>query len=272
MKNDYIGEFKIHLSNMQYADKTKQVYCAVVVNFLNHFKKSPEQIFEADLIRYILQFKNCHSKAQQIGALKLFYRYVVKQPLKFKNIAYPRIKQRVPEVLSISEITRLYNSISNLKHKAIFAILYGCGLRVNEVVCLKISDIDSSRMIIRIEKGKGGKDRNVTLSPHLLELLRRYFKQYTVEYLFNGQFCNQYTAKSIQSFLADYAIKAGIKKRVHPHLIRHCYATHLLEAGTDISIIQNLLGHSSPKTTQIYTHVSTRLISNLHSPFDSICV
>ena len=149
--------------------------------------------------------------------------------------------------------------------------MYSTGLRVSEVINLKINDIDSQRMIINIRDAKGGKDRIVTLDKTLLELLRLYYKKYIPkEYLFNGQFELKYSARSIQQFLQKYADMAQINKKVNPHLIRHCYATHLHEKGIDLTIIQKLLGHQSIKTTQIYAHTSHNYISNIITPLQAI--
>jgi site-specific recombinase XerD len=149
--------------------------------------------------------------------------------------------------------------------------MYSTGVRVGEVINLRISDIDSSRMIINIIDAKGGKDRQVPLDPTMLELLRTYYKRYKPKgYLFNGQFDPQYSTRSIAQFLQKYADMAGIKKRVHPHLIRHCSATHLVEAGLDMSILQRLLGHSNIKTTHIYGHISHNLISKITTPLQFV--
>lgn len=150
-------------------------------------------------------------------------------------------------------------------------MLYGCGLRIGEVLNMKITDIDSKRMVINVRQGKGLKDRQIGLSQQLLNLLRDYFKEFKPkEYLFNGQFSNQYTASSINQLLKYYADKAGIKKRIHAHKLRHCYATHLLESGTDMTLIQKLLGHKKIETTQIYAHISTALTSKIQSPLSQI--
>jgi integrase/recombinase XerD len=274
-KENYIISFEKQLCLINYCDKTKYIYKSIVYKFLDYYKKSPEQIVESDIINYILMHNNSNTKAQLIGCLKLFYRTVVNQPLKFKNISYPKQEQYLPVILSKEEIKKLISVITNKKHLAIVYLLYSGGLRVSEIINLKIEDIDSSLMIIRIKQGKGKKDRQVTLSQKTLELLRIYLREYftnfmPTQYLFKGQFKDYYSAKSIQEFLNKYAKLAGIKKRVYPHLIRHCYSTHQLEAGMDIGKLQVLLGHSSPKTTQRYIHLSNCHISGLQTPLDTL--
>ena len=186
----------------------------------------------------------------------------MRQPNKFKYIEYCKSDKKLPIVLSIDEIQKLFNTCTNIKHKAILSLLYSAGLRVSEVINLKITDIDSSRMIINIINAKGGKDRQVMLNQNVLELLRNYFKIYKPkEYLFNGQFDLQYSHRSCNEIVKKY-----LGKDYHFHLLRHSNATALLEAGTDLRIIQKHLGHSSSKTTEIYTHVSTALLSNMMLP------
>jgi site-specific recombinase XerD len=201
------------------------------------------------------------------GTIQRYYEYILKQKLDIRDLPYPRAEHRLPEVLSISEVKSIRDQIKNLKHLLAFSFLYGCGMRVGEVLSLKPQDIDRARMLIIIRQGKGKKDRQVMLDAELLKLIENYYREFKPkEYLFNGQFGNIYTSSSINQFLKYYSKKAGITKNVHAHVFRHSFATHLLEVGTDISIIQKLLGHSDPKTTQIYTHVSDRFISNVKSP------
>jgi len=175
-------------------------------------------------------------------------------------------------LLSVEEIQKLFNACTNVKHKTILSLLYSAGLRVSEVINLKITHIDSSRMIINIINAKGGKDRQVMLNQNVLELLRTYFKMYKPrEYLFNGQNSQQYSSRSINEFLKNYADKAGIEnKRIYAHLMRHTSFTHMVENGTDINLIQKLAGHSSVKTTLMYTHISHNIIKNIQSPIAQI--
>jgi len=220
---------------------------------------------------FLLTIKNYSYHKQIVGCIHRYFEFVLKQPLNLSDIPYPRKEYVLPEILSISEIQAIFDKCKNLKHRAIISMLYGCGLRMGEVLNMKIADIDSKRMVINIRQSKGLKDRQVGLSQQLLNLLRDYFKEFKPkEFLFNGQFSNQYTASSINQLLKYYAEKAGIKKRIHAHKLRHCYATHLLEAGTDMTLIQKMLGHKKIETTQIYAHISTALMSKVNSPLSNI--
>ena len=270
----HIEQFRKELVFKKYRPNTIEVYISNVTGFLYHFqgkRTEAKKINESDIKEFLSQFKEQNTQRSYHSAIKKFFHYVLKQPNKFKYIEYCKRNRKLPIVLSVEEVQRIIFACSNLKHKTILCLMYSTGVRVGEVISLKISDIDSSRMVINIQDAKGGKDRQVTLDPLLLELLRVYFKQYRPnEYLFNGQKSPQYTESSIRQFLQKYADLAGIKKRVYPHLLRHCNATHLLEAGTDMSIIQRLLGHQSIKTTQGYSHISNNLISRLRTPLQSI--
>ena len=207
------------------------------------------------------------------NSLKLFYKFTIKQPLKLKNIEYPRSEKKLPIVLSQNEIQRMFDVCDNLKHKVILGILYSCGLRVGELINLKWSHIDRSRMVINVVGGKGAKDRQVMLSETILRLLEKYYYEYRPkEYVLNGQFDLQYSERSVGQVVKQLARKAGIKKQVWTHLIRHCSFTHMVEQGVDINLIQRIAGHNSPKTTAIYTHISDSIVSKIYSPINSIRV
>jgi len=202
-----------------------------------------------------------------VGTIHRYHEFILKKPLDLSDIPYPRRVEKLPEVLSQDEMRRLIAVPKNLKHQAIIFLLYGCGLRVGEVLNLKPQDIDSSRMVINIRQGKGKKDRQVMLDEKLLKILREYFaKVRPSNYLFNGQFGDQYSDRSINEFLKYYAKRAGISKNIHAHTLRHCFATHLLEAGTDMAIIQKLMGHEQIKTTYGYARLNSSLISKVRSP------
>ena len=266
----HLKDFEEEISRKRYRPKSISTYVANVTAFLCHFKDkdSPKHISEQDIKQYLGKFKGHNSQRSTHSAIKCFYKYVIKQPNKFKYIEYCRKSNRLPIVLSMDEMQRLIMAADNLKHKGIICLMYSTGMRVGEVINLKISDINPDEMIINVIDAKGGEDRQVPFDPHVRILLREYFMQYDPKiYLFNGQNgAEQYTDSSIRQFLNAYAKKAGIKKKVNPHLIRHCHATHLLEAGTEMSIIQRILGHKSIKTTQIYSHISHNLISSVQTP------
>jgi len=206
-----------------------------------------------------------------INAIKFYYEKVLKGKRETYYIERPRKEKYLPTVLSESEIGSIIGSIDNIKHKCLIMTAYSAGLIVGELLRLKPGDIDSQRMLITIRQGKGKKDRVTLLSKVLLELLRNYYKQsLPQEYLFEGVAGGQYSVSSVQSILKEACRKAGIKKHVTKHTLRHSFATHLLEHNTDLRYIQELLGHTNPKTTQIYTHITTKGLDQLRSPLDNL--
>jgi site-specific recombinase XerD len=216
--------------------------------------------------------KNSHSyQNQAINAIKFYYEVVLGLPHRFYAVDRPRKEFKLPEVLSEEETVRLINTINNLKHKAIVVTIYSCGLRLSELINLKISDIHSDRKMLLIKNAKGNKDRTTILSDDTLRLLRKYYLEYKPKvYLFEGQFGEQYSSTSVQVIIRNAAKTAKILKHVSPHTLRHSFATHLLENGTDLRYIQTLLGHSSPKTTEIYTRVSSKSLKEIKSPIDKL--
>ena len=187
------------------------------------------------------------------------------------NIERPKKAKKLPEILSSHEVKTMLDSILNLKHKTLLWLVYSAGLRIGEALSIRITDIDSKRMVIHIKSAKGKKGRYTLLSKNFLDLLRLYYKAYKPkDLLFEGQDGTLYSRSSAQSILKTAAKKANIKKLITLHTLRHSFATHLLENGTDIRYIQTLLGHSSPKTTMIYTHVSETSIRNIKNPFDNM--
>jgi integrase/recombinase XerD len=222
---------------------------------------------------YIL--KKSLSQAYQnqiINGVKLYFNKVQKTHLQPQLIVRPRRERTLPNVLSKQEIKMLLAAHTNLKHRAMLSLIYACGLRCGELLSLKPEYVDSRRNILIIKQGKGKKDRIAPLSAKTIALLREYYSAYRPEkYLFEGQFMGQaYDQRSLQQVLKQALTKAGIQKPVTLHWLRHSYATHLLEAGTNLRYIQEILGHSSPKTTQIYTHVSTEGLQHVQSPFDTL--
>jgi site-specific recombinase XerD len=213
---------------------------------------------------------------QAINAIKFYFEKVKGGERKFYHVDRPIREKILPEVLSEEEVSAILKVTENLKHRAILMTIYSAGLRIGELVKLKVKDIDSKRMQIRIEQGKGKKDRYSILSQRTLEILRQYVKQENpFEYLFEGQGSTierplPYSARSIQALLKQSLKKTGIKKKVTVHTLRHSFATHLLENGTDLRYIQALLGHESPKTTQIYTHITTKGFDQIKSPLDKL--
>lgn len=256
-----------------FSKNTIENYSSQLLIFLEKFKNVPraKEISANEIEKYLLSIEKINTRKHSRCAIQSFYSLVVNQPLKLQYIPWPKKEVKLPQPLDISDVQKLFDVCTNKKHKSIISLLYGCGLRISEVLNLKIVDIDSTKNIINIIQGKGKKDRQVMLDSFLLKLLREYWLEYKpIEYLFNGQFGGRYSERSINSFLKKYATEAGIKTNVHAHLLRHSFATHCLEQGTDIHLIQKLLGHNNIKTTLIYTHVSSNLIANTVSPISKL--
>ncbi len=253
--------------------KTQKNYQSTVHGFLWHFKdeETPSHIKTDSIKEWLLTFETINTRNHKLCAVKSFYEITVGMPLKLDKIPFSKKNKKLPIVLSQEEIQRMFDACENLKHKVILSILYMCGLRVSELINLKWSHIDRSRMIINIIQAKGNKDRQVGLSESIIPLLEKYYHEYkSVEYVLNGQSSDQYSDRSVGEVIKQLAIKAGINKRVYTHLIRHCTFTHMVENGIDINLIQKIAGHSNVKTTTIYTHISHNLISKIKSPLDSI--
>jgi site-specific recombinase XerD len=255
--------------------KTIRLYVDNVARFARYFGKSPDQLGSEDVRKYLLYLVQEKKLAwgtykQALAALRYFYRWVVKGPEIVEDIRCPRPERRLPVVLSFEEVQRFFAAISSFKHRMILMTAYSAGLRVSEVVDLQVSDIDSQRMVIHVSEGKRKKDRYTILSPVLLQMLRHYWvAARPVSYLFPSQTPERpMTASTVQRVCKAAQKNAELDKRVTPHTLRHSFATHLLEAGTDLRVIQALLGHASPRTTAIYTHVSTKLIAQTKSPLD----
>jgi site-specific recombinase XerD len=206
-----------------------------------------------------------------INAVLYYYKNVLGK-LDYKNgIIRPKKDQELPHVLSKEVVQAILRNSENLKHRTMLSLTYASGLRVGEVLQLKVVDIDSKRMLITVRGGKGKKDRIVMLSQKILILLREYFREYRPkDYLFEGQYGARYSEASLRKVLQKACVKANVLERPTLHWLRHSFATHLLEAGTDIRYIQQLLGHASTKTTEIYTHVSTKHIGMIQSPLDQL--
>ncbi len=269
--------YTLKLKELRYSMQTIKSYCALFLEFINHYSSiKPEDIDEAkitDFLRYLVIERKVSASYQNqaINAIKFYYEKVLGGSRKVYLIDRPRKETKLPEVLSVEEVKKLFSVIDNLKHKTILMLAYSAGLRLGELVELTIKDIDSNRMQIRVQQGKGKKDRYTILSVTVLELLRIYFKKYKPQkWLFEGVGGEEYSSRSIQLIMKDAVKKAGITKRVSVHSLRHSFATHLLENGTDLRYIQSLLGHESSKTTEIYTHVTTKGFDQIRSPLDQL--
>lgn len=270
----HVEKYRKDLELKAYAKTSIENYVSQINCFLNHFSNQathPEKITEPQIKQWLLSSNSINGRRHRLSALKLFYKYTVRQPMKLRYIEYPRAEKKLPIPLSSDEIQAMFDVCTNLKHRTILALLYGTGMRVGELINLKWEHIDRTKMVIHIIAGKGKKDRQVQLTPSLIELLEKYYREYKCKpYVLSGQLSDQYSERSVNEVLKQLAAKANIKKNIHAHLMRHSAFTNLLESGVDISIIQRLAGHSSPKTTQIYTHISSNLISKTYNPLSQI--
>lgn len=269
--------YEDQLKLMNYSRNTLTTYRSCFGIFLSYFPThQPSKITKQEIIRFLLQYRNTNKwsasgQNQFINAIKFFYENVCKQPRNVYDLPRAQKPMQLPTVLSKQEVKSVFEKVENQKHKIILYLTYAAGIRVSEVVALTINDIDSKRMVINIRQAKGLKDRQVMLGEKLLILLRQYFKEYKpVYYLFEGINHLQYSTRSVQKIFETAKTKANINKKCGIHVLRHSFATHLLESGTDLKIIQELLGHWSIKTTVKYTHVSKKTISNIVSPFDDM--
>lgn len=267
--NNFIQEMK----RRNFSENTIENYASCVKYFFGQSKKDhPKNINEQDIKDFLAQPKMINTQRNYHSAIKKFYEICLGQKDKFKYIPYARKDNKLPIVLSVEEIQRMFSVCGNKKHKVILALLYSCGLRVSELINLKWENIDRSRMVINIIQAKGKKDRQVMLSPELIPLLESYYKEYRSKvYVLNGWKNElQYSERSVGQVVKQLASKAGIKKKVWTHLMRHCSFTHMVENGTDINLIQKIAGHSNVKTTSIYTHISHNLICKINSPLSNI--
>jgi site-specific recombinase XerD len=255
--------------------RTIKTYIAHVASFSKYFKKSPDLLGKEEIRQYQVHLMNVRRVSwstfnQAVCALRFFYRITLGRDWIVEHIPFPRREKKLPVVLSQEEVSRFLDAIRSLKYRAILMTTYAAGLRLSEVAHLRVRDIDSSRMVIRVEQGKGRKDRYVMLSPKLLEVLRQYWRaERPGDWLFPGSSAGRsLCVTGIQKACRQAGIDAGLKKRVTVRSLRHSFATHLLEAGTNIRVIQTLLGHSNVSTTQRYTYVSEKTVRATESPLE----
>lgn len=273
-----IARYRNWMEANRYPDSTVQTYLSMMVKFLKFV--SPREASECtsdDLTRIVTEYilPNGLSQSfqnQMISSVKKFYKEIYRSVIDPGKISRPRPQHRLPNVLSKEEVKRILNALTNEKHRVMLSLIYACGLRRSELLQLIPSDIERSRKLLKIRQSKGYKDRIVPLSDRTIEMIDTYMKRYKPQvYTFEGQWIGEmYSATSLEKVLKRACEKAGINKGVTLHWLRHSYATHLLESGTDLRYIQELLGHKSSKTTEIYTLVTTRGIQNIRSPFDDL--
>ena len=275
---DALQKFQQQLVLKSYSPSTIRTYTNEFTQFLHTIKNKPADEFTVQRIKDYLQY--CHEKLKlsentlhsRINSLKFYYEQVLKREKFFWEIPRPKKQLLLPKVISKEQIATLINSIENKKHKTIIMLTYACGLRVSEVVALKVHNVDGARRVIYISNGKRKKDRVVTLSPGMLIMLRDYYKAYQPkEYLFEGQFEKEHLSeRSMQAVIQRAKMKAGIRQPGSMHMLRHSFATHLLEKGIDVTFIQKLLGHNNIKTTLGYLHVTNKDLVNIISPLEDI--
>jgi site-specific recombinase XerD len=260
------------------APKTQQGYIRTVKDFAAFLGRSPDTASFEDVRRFQLHLvtNGAHISIlnHAVAALRFFFRITLKRSDIIDHTHFVHEPRKLPVVLSPEEVARLLNAAAGLKYKAALSVAYGAGLRAAEVISLKVSDIDSKRMIIRVEQGKGHKDRNVMLSPHLLNLLRAWWRAARPQgWLFPGRNPVQpMTTRQLNRACHAAAEAAGIEKNVSPHTLRHSFATHLLEQNIDVRVIQVLLGHAKLDSTALYTRVATKTIQQVMSPLEHIAL
>jgi len=275
---EHLESFILFLKSKRFAQSTIKNYTSALRLFLNFYAdKNVSELTLDHVIRfnneYILAKRLSSSMQNQVvNAIKKFFLIVKNSRIDIEAIHRPRSEHKDPNVISKEEVKQILDAPRNLKHRAMLSLIYACGLRRSELLNLKPIHVDSKRKLLIIKQSKGRKDRVVPLSLKIIELLREYYKAYRPkEWLFEGQKAgNQYSPTSLQKVLKRAIKKAKLKKPVTLHWLRHSFATHLLEAGTDLRFIQEILGHKSSKTTEIYTHVSNKAIQNIKSPFDDL--
>ena len=270
----HIARFRKWMETKRYSDSTVNTYASLIVFFCKYLVKrnctelSPMIVSRFNYEFIVLPKKSISYQNQAINAIKQYFEYREIE-VEMGEIERPKREKKLPVVLSMEEVQRIIDCAHNLRHKTLLSLIYSGGFRLSEALHLKLCDIDSQRMLIHIKGAKGRKDRYTLLSRKALAIMREYYQVYTPKvYLFEGVNGGCYSTRSVQNVVKNAVARAGINKRITPHSLRHSFATHLLENGTDLRYIQNLLGHNSPKTTMIYTHVSDIAVQKIRNPFD----
>lgn len=271
-----INKYEKELKLRGYSHKTRKNYIGHIRRIISYFNKDISLLTTDEIKSYLFDVLDTQDKSltyasQAISAIKFLYNTILDRNEIIEKVPRPKKEKKLPNVLSREEIEKIFDCIDNKKHRAILFMIYSSGLRIGEAIRLKVEDVDSQRMLVHICQGKGRKDRYSVLSRVALDELREYVKKYRpTKWLFPGEdedrFLNE---RSVQRAFEKACDRAGIVKRVTVHTLRHSFATHLLEGGTDLRYIQELLGHASSKTTEIYTHVTQKGMQNIQSPLDS---
>ena len=270
------------LQRRNYSNNTAEAYIRALRDFAAHYHQPPDRLGPEQIRNYqlhLLKEKQLATKSVvlKMAAIKFFYVHVIRRSFRWEDLPFPKTAKRLPVILSQEEVGRIIDAASDLYQRTILMTLYSTGMRCAELACLKVADIDSKRMMIRIRCGKGGKDRDVPLSPKLLETLREYWRWMKPQkYLFPSRYKagkeSYITTKGLFGICRTTARKAGIQKPVGCHTFRHCFATHLLEAGADLRTIQLLLGHAYISSTTIYLHLSRRHLHACPNPLDKLAI
>ena len=270
-----LNTFYLFLKGKRYSPSTIQTYTFFIADFINFHTKTPLEELTNRAVElfietvFIERKYSVSSQRQFISALKVFTSFYPQTKIHNLSLERPKKSRILPTVLSQEEVLKIIQCTQNIKHRAILTLLYSCGLRIGELINLKLADFHVERKQLIVKKGKGRKDRYVSLADSFLPLLSNYYHSYKPTiYFVEGQNGGKYSAESIRSFLRKSCKKAGIRKLVTPHTLRHSYATHLLENGVDLRYIQTLLGHSKPETTMIYTHVQRKDLMEIQNPLD----
>jgi site-specific recombinase XerD len=276
-RSDLLSTFQEELLLRGYSPRTRKVYVGHIRRFLEWIGpaggRQPSEAARRYLVHIVEEGEASASyHTQAVSAIKLLLEAVLKEPRLAADLPRPRRERHLPEVLSKEEVVTFLGALTNPKHRALVLLLYSSGLRVSEVVRLRAEDMDVSRGLLRVRGGKGARDRETLLSPRALEAVRIYREAFRpTGWLFpGGRDGRHYSSRSVQRIVEACARRAGIQKPVSPHVLRHSFATHLLEAGTDLRYIQELLGHQSSRTTQIYTHVASAHLARIRSPLDEL--
>ncbi len=256
-----------------FSPDTRYRYILAVEKFAQHFGRSPEHLGRERVREFLVYIHETgasyHVLSSYVSALRFLYRITLRKSWTPEDIPFPRRRKHLPSIPTREEVLRFLSSISNIKHRAVLTTCYAAGLRVSEAAALKVEDVDSARMLIHVHEGKRGKDRMVPLSMKLLELYRKYYRAvHPTDWLFPGRYGKHLSKRVVGTVCLRASRATGIKTTVHG--LRHAFATHLLENGTDLRTIQVVLGHASIRSTTIYAHVSTRLVSAVKSPYDEV--
>jgi site-specific recombinase XerD len=267
---------QMHLKG--YCDKTIKSYVSIIAQIALHYHTPADQLTVDQIRDFILKRITIDKLSkpwmnQAISAVKLLFCDVLRREWNFLDLPRPRRSPKVAVILSRDEVRQIIISKTNLKHRAILMLAYSAGLRRNEVRSLKISDIDSSRMLIHLHTTKGNKERYTILSPLMLDTLRQYYRQYKpTDWLFEGQTRDNISESTVDAIFKDALKKANVQKKVGIHALRHAFATHLLEQGVALPIIQQMMGHTSVRTTSLYLHVQQHSIQAVQSPLDTLSI